>query len=151
LFIQDDPKDVILWCRALRLSNRLCDSIEWLIRSLPIVLDESALELVDLKMLMAHANWNELLDLMCVDLFARKEGLGVYQNIKQRASAIPEGLIAPPPLLNGDELTAMGMPTGPSFGDILKQIYRAQLNELVATKKQAIDMATELINRQSMN
>ncbi len=143
LFLQDNPVDVTGWCRALRLSNRLCNSIEWLIRSLRVVLNETALELADLKIFMAHANFNELLDLMCVDLFSRKEGLDVYHKIKERVALVAEERITPPPLLNGDELSAMGMKPGPKFGDILKKIYRDQLNEKLTTKKQAAELAKE--------
>lgn len=145
LFAPHDPKCVAEWCRALRLSNRLCESIKGLIQSLTVVLDEKSLELADLKMLMADADWSNLIDLLRVDLLARGKELDGYHTIKQRASEIAETSIAPPPFLNGDELTDMGMEPGPAFGEILKVIYRAQLNETITTKEQAVELAKELM------
>jgi len=135
-------KDV---CRALRLSNRLTQAVVWLVRSLPMLRPESHLELADLKILMAEPNWPQLVELLRVDLTAANADLTPYSSVRQRAEAIDSADVAPPPLLSGDELAAMGMSPGPKFGEILKNVYRAQLNMKITTRDEAITMAGELM------
>jgi hypothetical protein len=36
------------------------------------------------------------------------------------------------------------MPPGPKFGEILKTVYRAQLNERITTRQQARELAERL-------
>ena len=138
----DDAKDV---CRALRLSNRLTQAVVWLVRSLPMLRTESDLELADLKILMAEPNWPQLVELLRVDLIATAAYLAPYESVCRRAEAIDSADVAPPPLLSGDDLAAMGMPPGPRFGEILKTIYRAQLNTKITTRDEANIMAGELM------
>lgn len=132
-------------CRALRLSNRLTQAVVWLVRSLPMLRRESDLELADLKTLMAEANWPQLLELLRVNLIAANVDLAPFDFVRRRAEAIDSADIAPPPLLSGDDLTAMGMSPGPRFGEILKEIYRAQLNTQITTRHEAITLAGELM------
>jgi len=138
----DAAKDV---CRALRLSNRLTQAVVWLVRSLPMLRHESDLELADLKILMAEPNWLQLLELLRTDLTAGNADLTPYWSIRRRAEAINPADVAPPPLLSGDELSAIGMTPGPRFGEILKTVYRAQLNTKITTRDEAIIMANELM------
>ena len=53
--------------------------------------------------------------------------------------------VAPPPLLSGDDLAALGVSPGPRFGEILKTVYRAQLNERITKKDQARELAERLM------
>ena len=139
------PKDARTICRALRLSNRQTDAVAWLIRSLPRVYDEASLELADLKILMAEAYWPDLLQLLRVDLLASDSSLDICERVQRRAVAIPEKAVAPTPLLTGDDLTAMGLPPGPRFGQILETVYRSQLNEAIATHEEAAETARSLM------
>jgi poly(A) polymerase len=135
-------KDV---CRALRLSNRLTQAVVWLVGSLPMLRTESDLELADLKILMAEPNWPQLVELLRVDLIATAAYPAPYEYVCRRAEAIDSADVAPPPLLSGDDLAAMGMPPGPRFGEILNTIYRAQLNTKITTRDEANIMAGELM------
>jgi poly(A) polymerase len=134
-------KDV---CRALRMSNRLTQAVVWLVRSLPMLRRESDLELADLKILMAEPNWPQLLELLRTDLAAADADQGPYLSVLQRAEAIDPADVAPPPLLSGDDLAALGLPPGPRFGEILKNVYRAQLNERITTHERARELAERL-------
>ncbi|MFQ5590815.1 MAG: CCA tRNA nucleotidyltransferase [Phycisphaerae bacterium] len=125
-------------CAALRLSNRLANSVVWLVRSLPVVRDEQALELADLKMLMADENWDLLLELLHTDLRAEAADTTPYHLVVARAAAIAPADVAPRPLVDGDDLTAAGVPQGPSLGQLLTRLYRAQLNEEISTREQAM-------------
>jgi poly(A) polymerase len=57
--------------------------------------------------------------------------------------ATPSGL-APRPLITGDDLLSLGMTPGPRFGVILERVYEAQLEERVATREQALELARTL-------
>ena len=133
-------------CRAMRLSNRLGKAVVWMVRSLPDVCGESLLELADLKLLMAEEPWPHLLELLRVDLVARGAELGPYERVRTRAATIAADAVAPPPLLTGDDLCSMKMSPGPRMGQILKAVYRAQLNERIIDHEQAAAMARALMD-----
>jgi len=134
-------------CRALRLSNSVSRCVAWMIASLPAVGDADLLEPADLKSLMASPNWDYLPDLLGADLSARDAELRPYHRLRERAAAIDPDAISPPPLLTGDELTSLGLPPGPRMGAILQAVYRAQLNERISTRGQALAMAEELMRQ----
>ena len=50
----------------------------------------------------------------------------------------------PPPLIDGDVLTALGLPPGPLFKRILHDVYDAQLEGQVRTREEAVAMALEM-------
>lgn len=150
-FVEIAPNTVADWCRTLRLSNRQSDAIVWLVQSLPSLHNENSLELADLKVLMAEAYWLDLIELFRADLLAQNLKQDVYENICSRASAIPKDAVAPPPLLTGDAFLEMGMKPGPEFGDVIKAVYRSQLNEDISTNEQARLMARNLMNKNMKN
>lgn len=133
------------FCRALRLSNRLTQAVVWLVRSLPMLRRESDLELADLKMLMAEPTWPQLVELLRAVLTSANADLTPYWSVRRRAEAIDPADIAPPPLLTGDDLAAMGMSPGPRFGEILKNVYRAQLNTKIATRDEAAALVRQMM------
>jgi poly(A) polymerase len=52
--------------------------------------------------------------------------------------------VAPPPLLTGDDLTAMGYQPGPAFKRILTAVYDQQLEGTISTKEEAMAAAKKL-------
>jgi len=58
--------------------------------------------------------------------------------------SLPPDQLDPPPLLTGGDLIALGIPTGPLYSVILKQVRDAQLDGLIADKQQAVAMAEGL-------
>ena len=51
----------------------------------------------------------------------------------------------PKPLLLGRHLLALGMPAGPSMGELLKQVYEKQLDGAITTTESAIEYAKDLL------
>lgn len=131
-------------CRALRLSNRLTVAVVWMVRSLPRVRHDERLDLADLKLLMAEEAWPGLLELLRVDLIAKDASAEPYDRLRRRTEAIPPEQVAPPPLVTGDDLLALGISPGPKVGKVLRDIYRAQLNEQVASRDEAMALARTL-------
>lgn len=141
----EEPARVARVCRSLRLSNQDTHSVVWMARSLPAIYDEHALELADLKTLMNNAAWSDLLMLFAGDLVAGGHPTTAHKRLEERAASIRPEDIAPPPLVNGDDLSAMGVSPGPRMGEILTAVYRAQLNERILSREQAMDLARALL------
>lgn len=143
----DQPQELVLRIgRSLRLSNRLVRSTIWLIESIPAARRAADLEQADLKFLMAEDTWSSLPLLLEADLVARGEPFDKLNALRTRAARIPHEEIAPPPLLNGDELVALGFPSGPPLGRALSEVYRAQLNGLIKSPEEALCLAKKLLS-----
>jgi len=110
------------------------------VAKLPTAHRALALDLADLKILMAHERWNDLLELFSADLVATNGSPELLERVRRRAEAVPEDRVAPPPLITGDDLHALGLSPGPKFGELLNLAYRAQLNEQIATRDEAIKL-----------
>lgn len=122
---------------GLRLSNRLAGAVIWLVDSLRLLRNCGSLELADLKTLMAGENWSDLLELLRIDLVATGFSPQRYLEIRDWAEAIPSSGLTPAPLLDGNDLQQLGIAAGPNLGKMLNRLYRAQLNGVIRTKRQA--------------
>ncbi len=140
------PQQAVKICRGLRLSNRMVRSVSWLLRSLPAAGEVESLDLADLKLLMANENWGLLLELLRVDLAGSCESPVAYEGLSQRAAAIASKDVAPPPYLDGNDLLALGVSPGPRYSEVLKTVYRAQLNEQITSHEQARSLARGLLD-----
>lgn len=60
---------------------------------------------------------------------------------EERNEWADKNALSPPPLLSGAELLKAGFPAGPSIGTILDQVRRAQLNEEIRTREEALALA----------
>lgn len=134
------PADARSCCRSLRCTNAETRSVDWLLRSLPRLHRPEALELADIKNLMAHEDFCDLAALQRCDLLADGASLDSWNALMDRVHRIPPHAVAPPPFISGDDLLARGVPQGPRFGRILNAAYRAQLNESVRDRAAALDL-----------
>jgi len=64
--------------------------------------------------------------------------------LRHELAALEQTEFAPPPLLNGDVLTQLGLTPGPMFKRILDAVYDAQLEDRVRTGDDARRLALEL-------
>lgn len=131
-------------CRSLRLSNDLIDQVCWLKDSLEAAHRGPVLELADFKMLRANKWWPLLLELLRADLIARNGDLDIYEQTKLRGDMMSQDHAAPPPLLTGDHLLALGFKPGPALGEVLRTVYRAQLNETINSHEDAVVLAQRI-------
>lgn len=146
MFRGDHPPTFEERGKSMRLSNRLVSVTRWLLESLAVLERSDSLCLADLKMLMSGADWDGLLKLHRADRMAGGLDPSPVERLSARAAAIPAANVAPPPLLSGDDLSAMNMTPGPKFGRVLDAVYRAQLNEEIHTVEQAAELASRLVN-----
>ena len=88
----------------------------------------------------------DLLALLRADLCAQDEGdASIHDRLTRRIRAIDPAEAAPPPLLTGDDLLAAGISAGPRFSPVLKDVYRAQLNEEIHSQDEALALARQLL------
>ena len=132
-------------CAALRCSNATQQTVRWLIEKQPGLDKRSSLSLADLKRLMAHDAFADLMDLFAAKLKSQGADSSPHDEIQTRANHIAPEDVAPPPLLGGNDLAELGLPSGPTYKTILDRVYDAQLNEEIHDRGEAIVMARRLI------
>ena len=123
-------------CRRLKLSNDLTDQTAWLVETVRgLVADQADIEQISLsrlKRMLAGGIFRELLWLYRTVAPER-----AFRQLQCRCRQIDPKNISPTPLIDGKDLLAMGIRSGPRMGKCLAAVYEAQLNELLKTKAQA--------------
>jgi poly(A) polymerase len=129
-------------------SNRLREDLVWLAAHLRDWQKMPTAELAAVKILMAGRQFARLRILWRLDERLRTGGVACNRRIAARIRRIPTGQVAPAPLVSGADLKGLGLSEGPRLGRILAALYRAQLNEGIATRAQAMDLAAGLIGKE---
>jgi tRNA nucleotidyltransferase/poly(A) polymerase len=129
-------------------SNRLREDLVWLAAHLRDWQKMPTAELAAVKILMAGRQFARLRILWRLDERLRTGGVACNRRIALRIRRIPTGQVAPAPLVSGADLKVLGLSEGPRLGRILSALYRAQLNEEVATRGQAMYLAAGLIGKE---
>jgi tRNA nucleotidyltransferase (CCA-adding enzyme) len=62
-----------------------------------------------------------------------------------RARALGVDAQAPPPLVRGRDLLALGLAPGPRVGELLRQLYERQLDGEITTREEGLALARELV------
>jgi poly(A) polymerase len=124
------------WADALVLSNEECDGLTKCLETYGILLDR----------------WNHLGVAMQKRLAVRPEfdqAVAVLQatdrqmfvDVRRRVIDLSQTQLAPKPLIDGEDLVALGLQPGRIFGRILDAVYDAQLEGTVVEKTAALAMA----------
>ncbi|WP_200761246.1 CCA tRNA nucleotidyltransferase [Poriferisphaera corsica] len=124
--------------KSLCLSNEDRDVLQAILLDLSKVWDWASLTPAHRKRLLATPHWNlthQLAYAIQPDAF--------MQNLDKAAEQLrndPIGL-TPDPLITGDDLIAEDFTPSPSFRIVLDKVYDAQLEGLITTREQAIQLA----------
>jgi len=132
-------------CIALRMSTAETDFVTWLLQKLPQARAADHLELADVKQLCADPRFEALVALLRAEADAAGQAPTAADTLARRADAIAAPDVSPAPLVSGDDLLARGVPPGRRLGRILETVFRAQLNEQIANRDEALAMAEGLI------
>ena len=97
-----------------------------------------------LKRMMARPHFQLELELHRIDCDSSHGDLKHWEYLKHQLETMTPEEIAPPRLINGRDLLAMGIPPGKSLGSILEKIYEAQLEGTIQTRAQAIEVARKM-------
>ncbi len=125
--------DMVLrrWRRALSLSNDVRDALHGQLRLLGAIRDWDELGVAQRKRTLASPWWAGAWTL------ARAVEPGVGR-IGADVAALEADGVAPPPLVNGDDLIAMGLEPGPRFKQLLDGAYDAQLEHVIDDRDAAL-------------
>ncbi len=131
-------------CRRLRLSNRETERIRWLVERHLYFRDAPNMRESTLKRLFAEPGFEQLAEIHRADALASCGDLTSYDYVMQRRADMPPEAVQPAPLINGDDLIAMGYAPGPLFAEVLERVRVAQLEGEVTNREQALEMARVL-------
>jgi len=134
-------------CRRLKLSNDETDRIEWLVAHQDDLADAPSQTLARLKRTLAHPYRDDLIALLRVKRLARAADMQPVLFCDEYLASTPQSVIDPPPLISGDDLKLLGLKPGPGFKTLLDVIRDAQLNGGIATRDQALALASAAIGR----
>ncbi len=131
-------------CDRLKTSKAEKERIMWLVRRHLCFKDARNMRISTLKKLFAHEGYAELLVLFKADTLASSGDLSDYNFCQEMYEKLSHEEVKPKPLINGNDLIAMGLAPGPIFSKILSQVYEEQLDGKITTKEEALNMATQL-------
>ncbi len=144
MFSYCKTKEAMDNCEILKLSRKQRKHLMFLLENKTVLLHEN-LQLAKLKMLLAGGYFEDLYLLHRAMQKTRKQNCSTLKTIRRRANALAGTNIQPRPLLDGNEIIALGARAGPQVGRIGRKLYTAQLNEKIATVTQAKKMVRNLL------
>jgi poly(A) polymerase len=128
-------------CRRLRLSNDETDRTTWLVAHQDDLADAPSQSLAVLKRILGHRYRDDLLSLLRVKRLAGGDDMQPVMFCDEYLARTPQNVIDPPPLITGDDLKSLGLFPGPAFKTLLDTIRDAQLNNEIATRGDALQLA----------
>ena len=125
--------------RDLKLANADRERVAWLVEYHQYLGEARTLREAKLKRMLAMPGIEDLLALHRADALASTGDAGAVDYCEAYLREQPTGPISPPPLLSGHDLVRHGLKPGPGFKALLEQVYDAQLEGIVKSKKEALD------------
>lgn len=132
---------------SLKLSRAETGLAIWLIGNQAILPRADRLPNSILFPLLAHADRDVLLARESALTTAREEPLSGIGRCHELLAHPPEGGFNPPPLVDGNDLKALGIAPGPAFATILNELRCAQLDHKIQSLLEAKSMAMELYQK----
>jgi poly(A) polymerase len=130
-------------CRRFRFSNDETDQILSLIENHMRFADAPRMKASTLKRFFRLEDFPEHLALHRMDCMAAHRNLDIWNFVRERYESMPEEAVRPKPLLTGRELIIAGYEPGPAFKEILQAVEEAQLEGMIATPEDAMDLVRE--------
>jgi len=137
-FTDCDAETAVAQCRLLKLSRNQIKHVTFLLAHRGRLLDDE-MSLASLKKLLAQPYFWDLYEL---ERAAQKAGgdqeaLAALSRLRRRVRALRGVNVKPKPLLNGHDLIGLGAAPGPQVGQLVEELYIAQLEGDLRTKAQA--------------
>lgn len=125
-------------CRRLRFSNEEREHIVTYINNHLKFMDVQEMRESKLKRFMQSETFPEELELHRVDCLASHCKLDNWEFCKKKLEEYSKEELKPAPLINGDDLIALGYKQGPLFKEILTRVSDLQLENQLKTKEEAL-------------
>jgi len=130
-------------CRRLKLPRAVIERVQYLVANHLKIKDAPNMRPARLKRFLREEGFAELLEIFRLDSLASHGNLEGYAWCRQTFEQLSREQVAPPPLLTGHDLIAMGYRPGPLFKEILTAVETAQLEGRI----HAADEARHLVRR----
>lgn len=142
------PEKAMEVCHILKLSRRQTKHLRFLLTHRNRLLDYD-MTLASLKQLLARPYFRDLFELERATQKAagNKVALSALAKLHQRVQSLRGVNVNPRPLLNGHDLIRLGASPGPQVGQLAEEIYVAQLEDELHTKRQAEQWAADWLQR----
>jgi poly(A) polymerase len=132
-------------CLRLKLSTSERERIEWLVKKHQYLCDARHMRTSKLKEVLAHPGVGELLALHRADALASGCSTDHVDYCEQLLREWSETDLNPAPLVTGNDLIAQGLEPGPEFKRLLDAVREAQLDGIVKTHEEGLDLLARLI------
>ena len=127
--------------RRLRFPNEEIDKIVLCVREHMRFQFVKEMRPAKLKRILARDTFPDELELHRIDCASSHRNLENYEFLKAKAAELPPEAIKPAPLLNGNDLLALGLTPGPMVGQILREVEELQLEERLKSRAEALEFA----------
>jgi poly(A) polymerase len=136
-------------CRRLACSNATRKKVCWLVEKCRRLETAPRPTLSELKQLMAGEGFGDLMQLYRATLLAGGGEPDSHAEIQQRAAAIAPEAVHPDPFITGHDLLRIGIAPGPEYKRILDRLYDAQLNEVITTRREGLELLRAVVEGRS--
>jgi len=135
-------------CKVLKLSNKQTRHTQFLLTHRGRLLGAD-MSLAQLKKLLAQPYFRDLYELerAIQRAEASRDGLAALRRLRRRIRDLGDIDVKPKPLLNGHDLIRLGAVSGPSLGQLVEELYVAQLEGDVKTRGEAERWAEAWLQR----
>jgi poly(A) polymerase len=127
-------------CRRLRFSNDDTAQIAALVANHMRFKDVPQMKPATLKRFVRLNGFDEHMELHRLDCLSSHRNLDNYEFMRRFLAETPPEQVRPPRLLTGDDLVRIGYRPGPTFKAILEAVEEAQLNGLLHTHEEALEL-----------
>ena len=122
----------------LRFSREAIDTAVQSVANHMVFKDVKSMRVAKLKRFMAHAHFDEELELHRVDCASSHGMLDNYDFLLQKKAEFANEPLIPPPLINGRDVIALGWKPGPKIGEILEAVQTRQLEGTLTGREEAL-------------
>jgi poly(A) polymerase len=133
-------------CRRLKLSVEELTQVQRLLREEPLLRRASSFTWPQLQRLLATPGVEAVLDFAAAVAY-ELDADAAELDLCNRMLDLPAALMNPPPLINGEDLKLLGLSPGPQFRTILDQVRDQQLESLINTPEEALQVARNIAGK----
>jgi len=128
-------------------SNELRNALKWLAGHAEDWRTAGEMPLAAFRRLAGHGQFDRLRALWRAREALAGGGVRRTRQVARRLREIPDAEALPEPFVTGLDLLRMHVPEGPLLGRVLREVYDAQLNLHVRTRRQALALARARIDQ----
>ncbi len=125
-------------CQRLKRSRATWERVVYLVKNHLRLLSAPEMRSATLKRFLREEGIAELLELARIDALSSSGDLRPYEFCRDQFVELGPEQIAPPRLLSGHDLIALGLAPGPRFKEILAAVEDAQLEGRLLTREDAL-------------